>query len=53
VAARSRLSAWICAAALALAAVDRAAAAMQESGRFDGLAAAFTYADAQRLFEPI
>lgn len=39
-------------ATLALAAVDRAAAAMQESGRFDGLAAGFTYADAQRLFGP-
>ncbi|KZC15649.1 carboxyvinyl-carboxyphosphonate phosphorylmutase [Rhodanobacter sp. FW510-R12] len=38
-------------ATLALAAVDRAAVAMQESGRFDGLAAGFTYADAQRLFE--
>lgn len=39
-------------ATLALAAVDRAAVAMQESGRFDGLAAGFAYADAQRLFEP-
>lgn len=38
-------------ATLALAAVDRAAAALLESGRFDGLAATFTYADAQRLFE--
>lgn len=38
-------------ATLALAAVDRAAAALLESGRFDGLAAGFTYADAQRLFE--
>ena len=39
-------------ATLALAAVDCAAAALLESGRFDGLAATFTYADAQRLFEP-
>ncbi|WP_108471108.1 isocitrate lyase/PEP mutase family protein [Rhodanobacter thiooxydans] len=39
-------------ATLAMAAVDRAAAALRESGRFDGLAATFTYADAQRLFEP-
>ncbi|UJJ57802.1 isocitrate lyase/PEP mutase family protein [Rhodanobacter denitrificans] len=39
-------------ATLALAAVDRAAAALLESGRFDGLGATFTYADAQRLFEP-
>lgn len=37
-------------ATLALAAVDRAAAALLESGRFDGLASAFTYPDAQRLF---
>lgn len=39
-------------AALALAAVDRAAGTILESGRFDSLAAAFSYADAQRLFEP-
>lgn len=38
-------------ATLALAAVDRAAGAMLESGRLDGLAADFTYPDAQRLFE--
>ncbi len=39
-------------ATLALAAVDRAASAMLESGRFEGLVANFTYADAQRMFEP-
>lgn len=39
-------------ATLALGAVDRAASAMLASGRFDGLAGDFTYADAQRLFEP-
>lgn len=39
-------------ATLALAAVDQAAAGLLESGCFDGLASAFTYADAQRLFEP-
>lgn len=39
-------------ATLALGAVDRAARAMLESGRFDALAADFSYADAQRLFEP-
>jgi 2-methylisocitrate lyase-like PEP mutase family enzyme len=38
-------------ATLALAAVDRAAAAVLADGRFDGLAADFTYADAQWLFE--
>lgn len=38
-------------ATLALAAVDRAAATVLADGRFDGLAADFTYADAQRLFE--
>lgn len=37
-------------ATLAMAAVDHAAAAMLESGRFDSLASAFTYADAQQLF---
>lgn len=37
---------------LALAAADGAAAKVLESGRFDGLIAGFTYADAQRLFEP-
>lgn len=39
-------------ATLALAAVNQAASAMLESGRFDSLGADFTYADAQRLFEP-
>ena len=39
-------------ATLALAAVDQAVKVMLASGRFDGLAAGFTYADAQRLFEP-
>ncbi|MEO8123307.1 MAG: isocitrate lyase/phosphoenolpyruvate mutase family protein [Burkholderiales bacterium] len=39
-------------ATLALAAVDQAASAMLESGGFECLAAKFTYADAQRLFEP-
>lgn len=39
-------------ATLALGAVERAARAMLGSGRFDGLAADFTYAAAQRLFEP-
>ena len=37
-------------ATLALAAVDQAAGAMLESGRFDSLAAGFTYADVQRMF---
>ncbi|HEY8328921.1 MAG TPA: isocitrate lyase/phosphoenolpyruvate mutase family protein [Rhodanobacter sp.] len=37
-------------ATLAMAAVDHAAAAMLESGRFDSLVSAFTYADAQQLF---
>jgi len=37
-------------ATLAMAAVDHAAAAMLESGRFDSLASTFTYADAQQLF---
>ncbi len=37
-------------ATLAMAAVDRAAVTLLESGRFDGLASAFSYADAQRLF---
>lgn len=37
-------------ATLALGAVDRAAAALRESGRFDALASAFGYPDAQRLF---
>jgi len=40
-------------ATLAFAAVDRAIGAVQASGRFDALAAEFTYADAQRLFEPV
>ena len=35
---------------LAMAAVDHAAAAMLESGRFDSLASTLTYADAQQLF---
>lgn len=39
-------------ATLALAAIDRAVGDMLASGNFDGLAANFTYADAQRLFEP-
>lgn len=39
-------------ATLALGAVDQAARAMLASGRFDGLVSEFTYADAQRLFEP-
>jgi 2-methylisocitrate lyase-like PEP mutase family enzyme len=38
-------------ATLALGAVDRAAGELLASGRFDGLASAFGYADAQRLFE--
>lgn len=38
-------------ATMALAAVDHAAGVLLESGRFDCLASAFTYADAQRLFE--
>lgn len=38
-------------ATLALAAVDRVAAVVLATGRFDDLAADFTYADAQRLFE--
>jgi 2-methylisocitrate lyase-like PEP mutase family enzyme len=37
-------------ATLALAAVDHAASELQASGRFDGLSAAFTYADAEGLF---
>ena len=37
-------------ATLALAAVDQAAGAMLESGRFDGLAAGLAYADVQRMF---
>ncbi len=40
-------------ATLAMAAVDHAASELLESGRFDGLASAFTYPDAQRLFEPV
>ena len=39
-------------ATLAFAAVDHAASVMPESGSFDRLTAKFTYADAQRLFEP-
>lgn len=39
-------------ATLALAAVDRAVGVMLASGNFDGLAADFTYADAQHLFQP-
>ncbi|WP_426689539.1 isocitrate lyase/PEP mutase family protein [Rhodanobacter ginsengiterrae] len=39
-------------ATLALGAVDRAVRVMLESGRFDGLTADFSYADAQRLFVP-
>lgn len=39
-------------ATLALGAVDRAVREMLESGRFDGLSADFTYADAQQLFAP-
>lgn len=39
-------------ATLAFAAVDRVVANMQAHGNFDGLQADFTYADAQRLFEP-
>ncbi|MFC5435584.1 isocitrate lyase/phosphoenolpyruvate mutase family protein [Rhodanobacter umsongensis] len=38
-------------AAMALAAVDHAAGVLLESGRFDCLASALTYADAQGLFE--
>lgn len=38
-------------ATMALAAVDHAAGMLLESGRFDCLASAFTYADVQRLFE--
>lgn len=37
---------------LAFAAVDHAVDNMLASGNFEGLAADFTYADAQRLFEP-
>jgi 2-methylisocitrate lyase-like PEP mutase family enzyme len=37
---------------LAFAAVDHAVDKMLASGTFEGLAADFTYADAQRLFEP-
>lgn len=37
---------------LAFAAIDRAVDNMLASGNFDGLAADFTYADAQQLFEP-
>lgn len=39
-------------ATMAMAAVDHAAGVLLESGRFDCLASAFAYADAQRLFEP-
>lgn len=39
-------------ATLAYAAVDRAVTEMRASGRFDALASAFTYADAQQLFAP-
>lgn len=39
-------------ATLALGAVDRAAREVLASGRFDALAADFSYLDAQRLFEP-
>ncbi len=39
-------------ATLAFAAVAHAANAMRSSGRFDSLASAFTYADAQHLFAP-
>ena len=39
-------------ATLALGAVDHAVRGMLETGRFDGLSADFTYADAQRLFMP-
>ena len=38
-------------ATLALAAVDHAAEALLESGRFDCLASSFSYADAQQLFD--
>lgn len=37
-------------ATLALAAVDQAIGELRSSGRFDGLASTFTYADAQQLF---
>jgi 2-methylisocitrate lyase-like PEP mutase family enzyme len=37
-------------ATLALGAVDQAIATLRASGRFDGLASAFTYADAQALY---
>lgn len=37
-------------ATLALGAVDQAVAELRSSGRFDGLASAFTYADAQALY---
>ncbi len=39
-------------ATLAFGAVDHAVAEMHASGRFDALASAFTYADAQQLFAP-
>jgi 2-methylisocitrate lyase-like PEP mutase family enzyme len=39
-------------ATLALGAVDQAATQMRETGRFDALASAFTYDDAQCLFGP-
>jgi 2-methylisocitrate lyase-like PEP mutase family enzyme len=39
-------------ATLAMAAVAHAVDALLEHGQFDGLAAGFTYADAQRLFQP-
>lgn len=39
-------------ATLAMATVAHAADALLERGQFDGLAAGFTYADAQRLFQP-
>lgn len=38
-------------ATIALSAVDHAARSMLETGRFDSLAAALTYADAQQLFD--
>lgn len=40
-------------ATLALGAMEQAALAMREQGCFDGLAAHFTYGDAQALFEPV
>ena len=40
-------------ATMAMAEVDQAAGVLLESGRFDCLASAFTYADAQRLLEPV